>query len=569
MSPRRLRTVLAITVVAAASATAAVADAATAKPVRYDGVCRATSAKVVAGETITLVLDCRTPTRAGLVGRVVGPSHREATRVLSEPRLGRLGRLRQRTGRVPYTAYPGATGRERIRFRVRASSGLLYRGAIVVRVSAPAARPGPAGDVPAAVDPPAAEPPVGDGLPPQIPEEVPGSVASTTRAWTPTAYDSCPKELHDRFSVVGPDGRRYPTWHPPTAIDPATGERCSFGHEHGDDPRSSDIYEWVAAHFAAAGYQRYAGLPFGLAAETLNSWAAANPGTPTRSEDHVGYKVDVADDVALVGPDGGADGVTCDYLTVVHQGTHSPDALSNNAHELLYATRCDDGTELIASTLSRFGDAGSFQRSCEPGVTIATTDNGYPDGGGSRLIPDRACIERDVLVPAGRTTSVWALYEKWSSENTLETAGGETLASFPTAFGVFNPSRYGTGAATTARTLPLCWETAPDGDRANGIDCSAATQNGTLSTPFSWDEPKSPFDGTRRDVYLAGTAVHNEGGSEQVWTDPYGGNASPLPFPGAICQLVYAGDNGATGQAKAQVFGRGRSFDADGVHAPN
>lgn len=564
MSTAPLRALLAATVVLAAFASG-VANAAAADPaaVRYDGACKTTSAKAIAGETIVLALDCRTPGRAGPVGRVVGPSHREATAVLTRPRLGVLGPLRQRSGRVAYAAKPDGAGSETIRFRVRASTGLRYRGAIVVRVFA-APRPAPPSP-----PPPDGEPPASDGLPPRLPDDVPGSVASTTRAWVPTAYDSCPKELHDRFSVVGPDGRRYPTWHPPTIVDPASGERCSFGHEHGEDPRASDIYGWVAAHFAAPGYEQFAGLPFGLAAEALSSWAAANPGTATRSEDHVGYKIDVADDVALIGPSGAANGVSCDFLTMVHQGSHSPDALSNNAHELLYASRCDDGTELISSTLSRFGDAGAFQRSCEPGVEITTTDNGYPDGGGSRLIPDRTCVERDVLVPSGRTTSVWALYEKWSSENVLETAGGETLASFPTAFGVFNPSRYGAGGATTARTLSLCWETAPDGDRADGVDCSAATRGGALTEPFSWDDPKSPFDGTRRDVYLWGTALRNEGGPEMVWTDPYGGNAAALPFPGAICQLVSAVDNGAAGEARMQVFGRGRSFDEAGVHAPN
>ena len=45
----------------------------------------------------------------------------------------------------------------------------------------------------------------------------------------------CSQALHDSIVVRGPDGNVYPTWHPP--IDPATG--CSFGHEHGADPRGS------------------------------------------------------------------------------------------------------------------------------------------------------------------------------------------------------------------------------------------------------------------------------------------------------------------------------------------
>lgn len=49
--------------------------------------------------------------------------------------------------------------------------------------------------------------------------------------WQPNPrYDTCSQAVHDAFAVVGPDGLRYPTWHPPTAIDPDTGKECSFGH---------------------------------------------------------------------------------------------------------------------------------------------------------------------------------------------------------------------------------------------------------------------------------------------------------------------------------------------------
>ena len=50
---------------------------------------------------------------------------------------------------------------------------------------------------------------------------------------------------------------------------------------------------------------------------------------------------------------------------------------------------------------------------------------------------------------------------------------------------------------------------------------------------------------------------------------PYGGNASPDPFPGAICQLVGAADTPDRPRVQQRVFGRNRSHDAPGVHAPN
>src|SRR5262249_11093697 len=41
--------------------------------------------------------------------------------------------------------------------------------------------------------------------------------------------------LHASYSVVGPDGERYATWHLPSASLP-DGTVCHFGHEHGSDP---------------------------------------------------------------------------------------------------------------------------------------------------------------------------------------------------------------------------------------------------------------------------------------------------------------------------------------------
>src|SRR5882672_1493064 len=57
--------------------------------------------------------------------------------------------------------------------------------------------------------------------------------AASFGLWTPGANDDCTAAQHDAYSVVGPDHKRYPTWHPP--IDPVSG--CSFGHDHGRDPR--------------------------------------------------------------------------------------------------------------------------------------------------------------------------------------------------------------------------------------------------------------------------------------------------------------------------------------------
>jgi hypothetical protein len=62
--------------------------------------------------------------------------------------------------------------------------------------------------------------------------------------------------------------------------------------------------------------------------------------------------------------------------------------------------------------------------------------------------------------------------------------------------------------------------------------------------------------------------VTNATGRQLYWTDPYGGNASTTPFAGGVCQLISPTENGSQ-KTTAQVFGRNKSFDAEGVHAPN
>jgi hypothetical protein len=77
------------------------------------------------------------------------------------------------------------------------------------------------------------------------------TIKNTTTTTTSTAYSdtfpavnsailgTCPPEVHDRYFVIGPDGRKYRTWHPVTVpIDPSNPSRgtCTFAHEHGDNP---------------------------------------------------------------------------------------------------------------------------------------------------------------------------------------------------------------------------------------------------------------------------------------------------------------------------------------------
>ena len=103
-----------------------------------------------------------------------------------------------------------------------------------------------------------------------------------TYGWEPSEYDTCPASLHDEYTVTGPDGKRYDSWHPTSAVDPATGKKCTFGHEHGDDPRTSDIYEWAVKKTG----DKATGIPFSYANEVSAVAAEEHGSVPHRHEDH-------------------------------------------------------------------------------------------------------------------------------------------------------------------------------------------------------------------------------------------------------------------------------------------
>lgn len=113
---------------------------------------------------------------------------------------------------------------------------------------------------------------------PTSPSQATGSSVAMA-AWTPGTLDTCSQEIHDRYTVIGPDGLLYPTWHPP--VDPLTG--CSFGHEHGRDPRGSRLHRAVGE------------IPFGYANSQLDIWDPFG----RRHEDHVGHKIEWQNDVPL------------------------------------------------------------------------------------------------------------------------------------------------------------------------------------------------------------------------------------------------------------------------------
>ena len=216
----------------------------------------------------------------------------------------------------------------------------------------------------------------------------------------------------------------------------------------------------------APAVEAYSGIPFGAATEALEDWAGANRaprrGGPRRLQGRVRERCPAHDGRGRARRDLRLPRPRPPGLALARR------AVEQRPRAAL-RVRCSDGTEIISNIVSRFGDAGEYTRGCDAAVTVATTDYGYPDGPGERLIPDRACMESGFLVPAGRTTSVWAPTSSGARERAARPAGGACSrpTTPPSASSI--PSRYGEPRGRRiARTLDLCRETEPSGDRANG-----------------------------------------------------------------------------------------------------
>jgi len=420
--------------------------------------------------------------------------------------------------------------------------------------------------------------------------------------WTPhQVHDSCSTSYHDSFSAVGTDGKRYPTWHPPEGVD--NGTPCTFGHEHGRDPRGSALLADIEA--------QYGGVLFGFANEQLDAYnTAQRVSDRMRHEDHVGHKIEWENNIRMFESTSRAMrplDITCDFFMKVHQGTHSQDAFTNNLHELLYAAQCRDlaggavGTKVIAFTMVRFGQPGGFSEGAPAGgfdfVPVGdAVPAGSPAGNGLRSLPTLDKILAAVVVPAsGASDYSRGLYEDWLSSNYLQHEGRETaLAYFDPHFAVFLPSRFHWPAhrsltlgvmrspqdvaAQLGRTIDLCYMIEDSDERARGGECDRLPDG---VTRLAFDDPQSPFNGVRREFYFNQTTIANAAGPATWYTDPFGGHASHAPFPGAIRQFVATVDNrrrtdagvinagGRVYHFESLAIGKDRWYGGRGVHAPN
>jgi hypothetical protein len=113
----------------------------------------------------------------------------------------------------------------------------------------------------ATTEPTAAGPSPTPTLPPPTPTPTPVPVVytETFTEVDPLILGDCPAWIHDKYTVIGPDGNTYRTWHPITVpLEPSNPDSpmCSFAHEHGDPPHPQGpqpYFGYVAFHAGKAG----------------------------------------------------------------------------------------------------------------------------------------------------------------------------------------------------------------------------------------------------------------------------------------------------------------------------
>ena len=223
--------------------------------------------------------------------------------------------------------------------------------------------------------------------------------------------------------------------------------------------------------------------------------------------------------------------------------------------------------------LAAIGTPGQFERSCD-GTTVVVgpaTPANSPDGGGVRIIPDRTCVDRDILVPPGQFSNFGTLHESWQTSNSIRRQDGHTLAFFNPYFQVSLPSRFYDPAVTgvVGRPIEVCYEVTPTGNAARGGACARSTSNGTIQG-VTFDDPQSVFDGTDRVVDINSNFIDNGGGPEVWYTDPFGKHGQTEPFPGSIRQFIARINNDRGGlELAGPGIGGERDYGGPRVHAPN
>lgn len=332
--------------------------------------------------------------------------------------------------------------------------------------------------------------------------------ARTYGVWSPSQTGDCPKWLHDSYWVRGEDGKVYPTWHPAVDYNRETGAYCTFGHEHGSDPKGSTVFDIAGP------------LAFGFVSENHE------PLMPTlqRIEDHVGYKVIVANAFSLYNANNPSEQKRCSLLTSLHVGTHSPDAFVNTAHEVQAAGQCEGLQPFALRYFTLFGSPGQFKESeaegCGNSVTpgVAPSPANQPTGGVHRAIPTAACFLRGATEDQQRLVRN-RLIEFWLTSLT----GGSLYYTIGNPSRFFDPSL----AQQLGRVVDLCYD--PGHPVASTLQCQETVASSMSRIAFN--DVRSSFRGSVHVNTHFSTISFGNSSSNTIYTNAWGQNPSTTQDP--------------------------------------
>jgi|GEM_PF-5537597 len=376
----------------------------------------------------------------------------------------------------------------------------------------------------------------------------------------PRRPGECSQEVHDRYWVRGADGKIHPTWHP--AVDPSG---CSMAHEHGDDPRTSQLYQFS---------QR---IPFGM-----TTTANGNDfGGAMRHEDHVGHKVVVQNDWFVVNgnPQHGdiptTDVITrtniqCDWLSKIHQGSHSKDALANNAHEYFLNIRCNDGLNFRLKQLVTFGPADLVTELCTNNQAFATGRQTMTPVPVYNFLDGKRefnCVSH-FLNPWLPEVKARRLEELWKPDGVIQFPSGGFI-NFSPYYVVFNPARYmdhlwqsRNASDAFISSVNLCFDDPGENvfrDQAPRW-CDQVPQSVANTAPDQRiAHPDNPMNGTHRIIHPKGI---------QLNTTAVGGTGSDIRFcTNAFAQEVRVlsdGESCTSGEIEQLVSRSSRGWGMNG-----
>ena len=290
---------------------------------------------------------------------------------------------------------------------------------------------------------------------------------------------------------------------------------------------------------------------------------------------------------------------------MLHQETHSADPYASNLHEVVYAIDCSRGADaarfggkIIVAAMATFGNPGEFTIALSNG-DFSTLRFGTPQptaspAGGAergRVIPTADTVYSNVLVRVGQTSDFAAgLTETWYSGLALSRTDGTELVFVDPSYSVASPSRFFDVAQFTgvSRTIDLCYVGISASGaliddplrafeivrQARGPECSTIAPNGPF-TPrvnrIAYDDPRSVFNGCRRQITLGATRIVNGGGSTIWYSDPYGRATRSASFTGGVKQFVGVLNNSTAGAVDRVAFGADLDpcLPGSNIHAPN